>query len=543
MASNTESDHEVEETEEAGPDVMIVESVNAKGKSKESAVWLYFQKTGERSGSQSQAQHVANCKECGKSIKVVKGNTSNLMSHLKSRHSKIYEEVRRKTDEKRKSKQPSSQSRVLKRHTQQSLPGIAAKKAKLDSSSTLHKKITRGIAGMMIHDFQPYSFVEDRGFSELMQQLEPRYQIPHRTTFSRSVVPSMYKEAKKEVESKLSDVLQSKNKMSLTTDMWTSEANDAYLGLTCHFLTADFELVSLCLAVEPFTGRHTGVNIAACLKQILRDFSIDLAAVSAVITDNASNMDLASHLGEWNSRHCFGHTLQLAIDDGIKMSPGIQEMIKTAKAIVAFYNRSTKGTERLTELQEQLSLTKHKLLSDCPTRWNSTYYMLTRLLEQKPAITVMCASSVGPRVSLSASEWCMMSELIQILQPLEEATRELSTEQRVSCSKVIPLLNALLFELRKNVLDDDETQVADDDETQVPESQGSSVPRSEESQQVVAGLIASIERRWLNYEEDRIYSISTLLDPRFKEVCFSNASLVRAKDYCFPLCVELHKET
>ena len=75
---------------------------------------------------------------------------------------------------------------------------------------------------------------------------------------------------------------------------------------------------------------------------------------------------------------------------------------------------------------------------------------------------------------------------------------------------MIPLLNALLFELRKNVLDDDETQVPDD-ETQVPESQGSSVPSSEESQQVVAALIASIERRWLNYEEDRIYSICTLL--------------------------------
>jgi len=110
-------------------------------------------------------------------------------------------------------------SRVLKRHTQQSLPGIAAKKAKLDSSSTLHKKITRGIA---VHDFQPYSFVEDRRFSEFMQQLEPRYQIHHRTTFSRSVIPSMYKEARKEVESKLGDVLQSKSKMSLTTDMWTS---------------------------------------------------------------------------------------------------------------------------------------------------------------------------------------------------------------------------------------------------------------------------------------------------------------------------------
>jgi len=94
---------------------------------------------------------------------------------------------------------------------------------------------------------------------------------------------------------------------------------------------------------------------------------------------------------------------------------------------------------------------------------------------------------------------------------------------------VIPLLNALLFELRKNVVDDDDTQVPNDDKTQDPESQGSSFPISEVSQQVVVSLIASIERRWLNYEEDRIYSICTLLDPRFKEVCFTNAALVRVK--------------
>ena len=93
-------------------------------------------------------------------------------------------------------------------------------------------------------------------------------------------------------------------------------------------------------------------------------------------------MDLAVHLGEWNSRHCFGHALQLAIDDGIKMSSGSQEIIKSAKAIVAFYNRSTKATERLQEFQEQLSLQNCKLITDCPTRWNSNYFMLKRLLEQ-----------------------------------------------------------------------------------------------------------------------------------------------------------------
>ena len=70
----------------------------------------------------------------------------------------------------------------------------------------------------------------------------------------------------------------------------------------------------------------------------------------------------------------------------------------------------------------------------------------------------MCGSPGGPRVSLSVHEWSILEELVEILQPLEEATRELSTENTVSCSKVIPLLNDLLCELSKHIYDDDETQ-------------------------------------------------------------------------------------
>ena len=213
---------------------------------------------------------------------------------------------------------------------------IAKKKTKLETSSSRHKKITEKIAGVLIHDFQPYSFVEDRGFKELMEELEPRYEIPYRTTFCRSVIPRIYEEVKEQVKSKVVDLQQQKNKVVLTTDMWTSEANEAYLGLSCHYLTQEFELVSVCLAVEHFTGRHTGVNIASGIRHILSDYAIDQSTVSAVIADNTSNMDLALQVREWRSRHCFSHTLQLAINDGLKMSPGVQDMIKSAKAIVAF---------------------------------------------------------------------------------------------------------------------------------------------------------------------------------------------------------------
>ena len=65
---------------------------------------------------------------------------------------------------------------------------------------------------MMIHDFQPFAFVEDRGFKEL---LEPGYNIPHRTTFSRPVIPGIYEEAKQKVKRTLLD-LQVNTKFALT---------------------------------------------------------------------------------------------------------------------------------------------------------------------------------------------------------------------------------------------------------------------------------------------------------------------------------------
>ena len=93
----------------------------------------------------------------------------------------------------------------------------------------------------------------------------------------------------------------------------------------------------------------------------------------------------------------------------------------------------------------------------------------------------------------------MMEELVQILKPYEDAIRELSMEQTVSSSKLIPLLNAILHELQKNVVYNDETQT--------PESQYHTAPISEDSKQVVLGLIHSIEIRWIDYENDDIYSI------------------------------------
>ena len=65
------------------------------------------------------------------------------------------------------------------------------------------------------------------------------------------------------------------------------------IGLSCHYLTQEFKLVFVCLAIEHFSGRHTGVNIALGISHVFSDYAINQSAVSAVVANNALNMDLA----------------------------------------------------------------------------------------------------------------------------------------------------------------------------------------------------------------------------------------------------------
>ena len=75
-------------------------------------------------------------------------------------------------------------------------------------------------------------------------------------------------------------------KISLTFDGWTSEIMTAYLGVTAHFLTAEWELRSVLLAFTELQGRHTAENAADTLYNIIKDFGIEgKVGFSIVITE------------------------------------------------------------------------------------------------------------------------------------------------------------------------------------------------------------------------------------------------------------------
>ena len=79
---------------------------------------------------------------------------------------------------------------------------------------------------------------------------------------------------------------------------------------------------------------------------------------------------------------CFIHTLQLVVKI-FKTAPSFKVSLSKVHSIVKKVNKSTKATEKL------LEKAKKKLVSNCPTRWDSTYLMISRLLDVKQHLTTV----------------------------------------------------------------------------------------------------------------------------------------------------------
>lgn len=95
------------------------------------------------------------------------------------------------------------------------------------------------------------------------------------------------------------------SKLALTTDVWTSVATEAYLGVTCHYITDDWNMQSICLTTMPLQDRHTASNIAEWLEQVVARFEIPPRKIIAIVHDNGANIVAAANILEekhgWSS--------------------------------------------------------------------------------------------------------------------------------------------------------------------------------------------------------------------------------------------------
>lgn len=283
--------------------------------------------------------------------------------------------------------------------------------------------------------------------------------------------------------------------ISLTADFWTSIANDAYLGITAHWIDDDWMLRSATLQVRHVPERHTAEQCASEVLEAATDWGI-VEKVAAVCTDNARNISLGVERANFQSLKCAAHTLQLCIHKALSVT-GVERLLAACRRTVGHFKHSSNNQAVLSKHAAELGAPKKKLQQDIATRWNSTYIMISSMLELKEPLRRSMEDSSTIRSSiplLTDVDWDMLEQLREVLKPLLDITELLGGDKYVTRSVLIPALKLLKNKMKTN--DCDPAFIC----------------------RFKAMLVDSIDERlraWPRYND---YELATCLDPRFKSL-------------------------
>ena len=278
------------------------------------------------------------------------------------------------------------------------------------------------------------------------------------------------------------------SKVHLSFDGWTTKGGKkGFLGIVAHYVRADGRLCDLPIALPQLTGAHSGDKIAEVVLTILQNFGISTRNIGYFVLDNASNNDTAIEAivrsPEWsfNAVHrrlrCGPHTLNLigqvllwgkkaeafnndhATSDIVEETQlmkdwrrdgplgvllGVITFIKTPQQYKLFEDFQRLAQRELpTDKQEILEPVKPVV-----TRWNSYYLCFERAVKLQAAVSAYANSHIN-RIKnedayarsrnkqlpdapawmrsdgLSAADWQVVNEYMDVLRPLKECTKRL----------------------------------------------------------------------------------------------------------------------
>lgn len=202
---------------------------------KTSILWNHFEETDSKKGK---------CNYCSEIISYTAGSLGNFTRHLKRKHPTIsvgpVERQRAVTEVSETAPQDQDQERNrpsmnsdLRPFTQKSAaqplidgftvkPLPPSKKAKIDHQLLI----------MIAKEYHPLNLVNDTEFIKFVAMLNPAYNLPTRKTLTENLLPQHYLQLKQKVLIELSKA----SAVCITTDAWTSDNNESFIGITAHYI-------------------------------------------------------------------------------------------------------------------------------------------------------------------------------------------------------------------------------------------------------------------------------------------------------------------
>ncbi|CAG8600947.1 1781_t:CDS:2, partial [Ambispora leptoticha] len=158
-------------------------------------------------------------------------------------------------------------------------------------SPKIQAEKTQAILNWIILTLKPFKVIEEKAFHNMVQKLDPFYQIPV---------------------------------LALTADFWTSLKMENFIAITIHFIDNNWKLQHFVLDIFQFKGSHTGEIIADKIYNLLEVFNIETKVIG-LTTDNA-------------------HILNLVVVSGLKL---LETPIKKLRKLIKTICKSAKILEDL----------------------------------------------------------------------------------------------------------------------------------------------------------------------------------------------------
>lgn len=387
---------------------------------------------------------------------------------------------------------------------QQSIRSLLKRKQTYKPNNPKKIMLDEQLSRMIVVQFLPLNLVDAPEMIKLLNMLDSRYVPPNRKKLTTVLIPKLYKE----IEIKIVAILKDVDHVSLTSDCWSSRALESYITVTCHFIY-DNELKNVVLSCSKIDS-HTTENMANVVSEILLKFEIDKEKVVSLTTDNANAaLGIGTKLGIPNIG-CFAHKINLTVSDCLFPSKmklekyatffetlqPVYNVIDIVKKIVTHFHCSVQATEALRKELKMQNEEDLVLIQDCKTRWNSSFLMLKRFHNIAAAVTAVVFRLGINLPTISYNDMLLINEIILCLEPFKTATDRISGSQYVTISLLIPLTTGILTEL---------------EQLKVTSDAGSAFRKF---------LINRTKERLLPYEDEKLCSIATILDPRFKNFAF-----------------------
>ncbi|XP_067095224.1 zinc finger BED domain-containing protein 4 [Osmerus mordax] len=500
----------------------------------------------------------SNCKACGTRIQAKRSVTSNFVTHLKRKHQAMYDEFVKRKDMKREAYSSSSMHGLTTATNGGSArfshtisagaggggiggAGGAAGGTKFDRHDPRQVLISEAIAKMIVRDLQPASIVENQGFRELLALLEPRFTPESRRNVQSQLLPAYAYQAQLATR----QALASAHALSLSLDLWSgpSGANAGYLGVTCHFLTADWQMRSALLACLSLVGGSSSNRVLTEFQEVCHANGV-LGRAFRVVADafpaetwptchlpgfhihangegeeeeevDSGNEDAqgadkrnggsdgGEEVGEewgdlWDQGlgvcrvDCFSRSLDACVREGLRSCPQLSSAL--AKA-ACFYNYITSAvpTEKLNQVFGNPEGPPAGLRGPAPVErdWASQLKVLRRMLDCADFLEEVSGRG---ELALGSPERALLRELTDTLEPFTEAWDMVQGDRQADRHVALSLALPCVLGLRKHL-----------SETSTPHCPS-----------LLLGLAQGVERRLAPLLQDPLYITATTLDPQFK---------------------------